>query len=182
MKRNVKIFDGMRHSVTLLLAVLMMTVTGCDFMRVLAGRPTSKDIENKRLEIIKAEEAALQAKLDSIRLQEEKRVADSLAAMQALVSAGVVLSGPERLGGLVAESLPSKYHVVAGAFKDGKNAQKLADEASAKGYKVALLECRRGMIAVGLCPSDNIAEVASSYDALKNETFFPKDAWVLVME
>ena len=173
MKPNVKIFDGMRHSVTLLLAVLMMTVTGCDFMRVLAGRPTSKDIENKRLEIIKAEEAALQAKLDSMRLQEEKRVADSLAAMQALVSASVVLSGPERLGGLVAESLPSKY---------GKNAQKLADEASAKGYKVALLECRRGMIAVGLCPSDNIAEVASSYDALKNETFFPKDAWVLVME
>ena len=116
MKPNVKIFDGMRHSVTLLLAVLMMTVTGCDFMRVLAGRPTSKDIENKRLEIIKAEEAALQAKLDSMRLQEEKRVADSLAAMQALVSAGVVLSGPERLGGLVGESLPSKYHVVAGAF------------------------------------------------------------------
>ena len=111
-----KLMSLSRKFIAIILAVLMMTVTGCDFMRVLAGRPTSKDIENKRLEIIKAEEAALQAKLDSMRLQEEKRVADSLAAMQALVSTGVVLSGPERLGGLVAESLPSKYHVVAGAF------------------------------------------------------------------
>ena len=182
MKRNVKIFDGMRHNVILLLAILMMTATSCDFMRVLAGRPTSKDIETRRLEIIKAEEAALQAKLDSIRIQEEKKVADSLAAMESLVSAGVVMSGPERLGGLVEESLPSHYYVIAGAFKERKNAQKLADDAAAKGYKVSLLECRRGMVAVGLCPTDNIAELGLAYESLKNELFFPKDAWVLVME
>ena len=182
MKPNVKIFDGMRHNVTLLLAVLMMTATSCDFMRVVAGRPTSKDIESKRLEMIKAEEAALQARLDSIRLQEEKKVADSLAAIEAFASAGVVMSGPERLGGLVAEELPSRYYVIAGAFKDRKNAQKLADEAVAKGYKASLLDCRRGMVAVGLCQSDNVAEVGSAYGTLKGEPFFPKDAWVLVME
>lgn len=182
MKHNVKIFDGMRHNVTLLLAVLMMTVTSCDFMRVLAGRPTSKDIEDKRLEIIKAEEAALQAKLDSIRLQEEKKVADSLATIESFASAGVVMSGPERLGGLVAENLPSRYYVIAGAFKDRKNAQNLADDAAAKGYKSSLLDCRRGMVAVGLCPSDNIAEVGAAYASLRNEAFCPKDAWVLVME
>ena len=181
MKRNVKIFDGMRHNVILLLAILMMTATSCDFMRVLAGRPTSKDIETRRLEIIKAEEAALQAKLDSIRLQEEKKVADSLAAIESFISAGVVMSGPERLGGLVAEVLPSRYYVIAGAFKDRNNAQKLADAAVAKGYKTSLLDCRRGMVAVGICPSDNIADVCSAYEALKNEPFFPKDAWVLVM-
>ena len=182
MKRNVKIFDGMRHDVTLLLAVLMMTVTSCDFMRVLAGRPTSKDIEDKRLEIIKAEEAALQARLDSIRLKEEKKVADSLAAMESFASAGVVIAGPERLGGLVAEELPSRYYVIAGAFKDRNNAQKLADEAAAKGYKSTLLDCTRGMVAVGLCPSANVAQAGSAYAALKSEPFFPKDAWVLVME
>ena len=182
MKRNVKIFDGMRHNVTLLLAVLMMTVTSCDFMRVLAGRPTSKDIETRRLEIIKAEEAALQAKLDSIRLQEEKKVADSLATVDSFASAGVVMSGPERLGGLVAEGLPSRYYLIAGAFKERKNAQKLADAATDKGHKASLIDCRRGMVAVGLCPSDNITEVGSAYKSLKSEPFFPEDAWVLVME
>ena len=105
-----------------------------------------------------------------------------LAAMESLVSAGVVMSGPERLGGLVEVSLPSHYYWIAGAFKERKNAQKLADDAAAKGYKVSLLNCRRGMVAVGLCPSDNIAEVGLAYESLKNELFFPKDAWVLVME
>lgn len=182
MKHNVKIFDGMRHYRTLLLAVLMMTVTSCDFMRVLAGRPASKDIEDKRLAIIKAEEAALQAKLDSLRLLEERKVADSLAAIESFASAGVVMSGPKRLGGLAVEELPSRYYLIAGAFKDRKNAQKLADEAAAKGHKASLIDCRRGIVAVGLCPSDNIAEVGSAYEALKGEQFFPKDAWVLVME
>ena len=56
----------MNKNILPLLLVMMFVVTGCDFFRMVAGRPTSKDIEKKRLEIIKAEEAALQARLDSI--------------------------------------------------------------------------------------------------------------------
>lgn len=182
MKRNMKIFDGRRHAVVLALAVFMMTATACDFMRVLAGRPTGKDIENKRVEIMKAEEAALQARLDSIRQAEQKMAADSVAAVEYLTSCGVVMSGPERFGGLASPGLPARYYVIAGAFKDRGNARKLADAAASKGYDASLIDCRRGMVAVGLCPSDNIAQIGSVYEALKGETFCPPDAWVLVIE
>ena len=61
----------MRKSVILLMLAVMTVVTGCDFFRVLAGRPTGKDIDARRVEIMKSEEAALQARLDSIRRAEE---------------------------------------------------------------------------------------------------------------
>ena len=76
--------NDMRKSVILLLIGALLTLTGCDFFRVLAGRPTSKDIDAKRVMIMKAEEAALQARLDSIKKAEEKVVSDSLAAMDSL--------------------------------------------------------------------------------------------------
>ena len=56
----------MKKNILPALLALMLVVTGCDFFRMVAGRPTSKDIEKKRIEIMKAEEAALQARLDSI--------------------------------------------------------------------------------------------------------------------
>mgnify|MGYP002512948656 CR=1 FL=1 len=60
----------------LLLSGAMIMLTGCDFFRMLAGRPTSEDIENKRVEIIKAKEAAQKARQDSIaRVELEARKA-----------------------------------------------------------------------------------------------------------
>ena len=59
---------------------MMFVVTGCDFFRMVAGRPTSKDIEKKRLEIIKAEEAALQARLDSIAAVEAEKLQKQMDA------------------------------------------------------------------------------------------------------
>ena len=88
----------MRKSVILLVLAVMTVVTGCDFFRVLAGRPTGKDIDARRVEIMKSEEAALQARLDSIRRAEEKVVADSLAALDSLAAQGVIMTGASRLG------------------------------------------------------------------------------------
>lgn len=180
--QNVQYYDVMKKS-SLLLVLLMLTVfTGCDFLRAVAGRPVSKDIERKRLEIIKAEEDALQARLDSIRLEKEKVVADSLAAMDSLASYGVTMTGPDRLGGLAGTELSSRYYIIVGAFRESANARKLFDAASEKGYAPVLISCRSGMIAVGLCPSDNVTELEASYRALRKEAFCPKEAWILVSQ
>ena len=57
----------MRKSVLTVLALcIMLAMTGCDFMRKLAGRPTSEDIERARIEMLQAQELALQQKLDSL--------------------------------------------------------------------------------------------------------------------
>ena len=45
----------MKQSYILLGLAVMMTVTGCDFFRKIAGRPTSEYIEEKKLEILRAE-------------------------------------------------------------------------------------------------------------------------------
>jgi hypothetical protein len=172
----------MKKSSLLLVLLMPLLLTGCDFLRAVAGRPLSGDIEKKRIEIIKAEEDALQAHLDSIRQAELKVVNDSIAAMDSLAAYGVLMSGPERLGGLAATELESRYYIIVGAFRESANARKLFESASAKGYSPVLISCRNGMIAVGLCPSDRIVEVRESYEALKNETFFPKEAWILVSE
>ena len=65
----------MRKSIIFMLMVTLTVVTGCDFFRKLAGRPTSEDIENKRVAIMRAEEAARQAQ------KEKERSADVAAAL-----------------------------------------------------------------------------------------------------
>lgn len=73
----------MKKSTILMLMVTLAVVTGCDFFRKLAGRPTSVDIEEKRVAIMRAEEAAHQARQDSIRMEHQK-VVDSLAMMDSI--------------------------------------------------------------------------------------------------
>ena len=172
----------MRKSVIFLILAATLTLTGCDFFRVLAGRPTSKDIDTKRVQIMKAEEAALQARLDSIRRAEEKIVSDSLAALDSLAAQGVVISDASRLGGLVEEDRGPRYRIVIGVFRERNNAAKLASQVEAGGYAAELMDCGRGMIAVGVCPSDRIAQTFEDLTQLRSKSFCPKDSWILLNE
>ncbi len=63
---------------------MVMILSGCDFVRRVAGMPTGKDIEEKRLQIIEAEELELQQRLDSIRMEKERYQTDSLRALEEL--------------------------------------------------------------------------------------------------
>ena len=173
---------AMKKSVILLILAASLAVTGCDFFRVLAGRPTSKDIDAKRVMIMKAEEAQLQARLDSIRKAEARIVSDSLATLDSLAAQGVVMADASRLGGLVDESATPRYTIVIGAFRERSNAQKLAAQAQAAGFPAQLMECKRGMIAVGVCPSDRIARTFEDLTKLRKEAFCPKDSWILLNE
>ena len=172
----------MKRTAILLIITLALTVTGCDFFRRVAGRPVSADIENKRVAILKAEEAALQAYLDSVKMVREKVVSDSLAALDSLKAYGTMMNGPAVLGGLTGEPLSRRYHVIIGAFKARENAEKLASKAVSGGYDVQLIEFRRGLVAVGTCPSDKIAETVAEFGRLRNEKFCPGEAWILVNE
>lgn len=172
----------MKKSVIFLLFATMLAITGCDFFRMVAGRPVSADIERKRMEIMKAEEAALQAYLDSVKMVKEKIVADSLAALDTVKAYGLMMNGPSLLGGLSEDTLALRYHVVIGAFKTRSNAEKLAARAEEKGYETELIDFRRGMVAVGVCASDRIVETVSEFRKLRAESFCPAGAWILVNE
>ena len=176
----------MKKSYILLAAAVVMLVSGCDFFRKLAGRPTSEDIEAGRLELVRirkeAEIAVEQARLDSIR-QVQKAIQDSLAAYDSLRQQVGSLLNPAKLGGLFASKLESRYYVIVGAFRSRANAEGLVKRINEEGeYAPALINFRNGMIAVGVSPQNRVQDAVSALKEIRKEPFCPEDVWILVNE
>lgn len=171
----------MKKSLFILLAIAALSLTGCDFMRKLAGRPTSDVIESKRLEILRAQEAVEQARLDSLR-REQQMVLDSIAALDSIRQQGGTILNPAQLGGLFATKLEARYYIIIGAFNVRANAEALMTKVAEVGYSPALISFRNGKIAVGLCPVNTLPDALTSLMAVKEESFCPSDAWILVNE
>ena len=169
----------MKKSYIILALTALLMFTGCDFMRKLAGRPTSEDIENKRIELLRAEEAALQARLDSLKQVEQKMLQDSLNVLDSIRQLGGSILNPASMGGLFATKLEARYYVIVGAFKYRSNAEALLKTVQQKGYRPALISFRNGRMAVGLCPSNNIKDAFEGLKKVKQESFCPSDVWVL---
>lgn len=172
---------GMKKTIILMLMVTLTIVTGCDFFRKVAGRPTSEDIEAKRIAIMKAEEAAHQARLDSIRMEHQK-VVDSLAMMDSIRQQGGSILNPASLGGLFATKLESRYYIIVGSFRSRANAESLLAKAADLGYSPAMISFRNGLIAVGLAPANTLKDSYSSLKKVRLEKFCPSDVWILVNE
>lgn len=165
-----------------MIAVMLM-MSGCDFMRKLAGRPTSEDIENKRIELLRAEEAALQARLDSLRLVEQKMLQDSLNALDSIRQLGGSILNPASLGGLFATKLEARYYIILGSFRSRANAEGLFNTARNAGYRPALISFGKGgLIAVGVSPVNRLSDALSALGEVKKEKFCPDDVWILVNE
>ncbi len=172
----------MRKSFLLLVPIVLMAVTGCDFMRTVAGRPTEEELVKKRIEILKAEEAAVQARIDSLKAAEEKSVRDSLATAAAVKPYKVMYGGPEKLRGIAGRGLDYKYYIIVGVFRESRNARDIFNAASAKGYSPVLINSRSGMMAVALAPTNSRERIEQTYQKVRKETFCPSDAWVLINE
>lgn len=181
----------MKKSILPILLAVMLTVTGCDFFRMVAGRPTSKDIEKKRIEIMKAEEAVLQARIDSIAKVEaeaQKALQDSVEALAYISENRITLHSSSRLGGIEKDELTdptsgTMYRVILGSFKDRGNAEKLLAKVGQAGdFWPHLIVLHNGMIAVAACPSDRIQNVVWGLKELKTSDVCPADAWILKCE
>ena len=170
----------MKKTYILLAFVVMSTVTGCDFFRKLAGRPTSEDIEQKRIEIMRAQEAAHQARLDSIKMEHQK-VVDSLVIVDSIRQQGGTLHNSASLGGLDAAQFEARYYIVVGSFRSRTNAETQLKKVPAE-YSPAIFNFQNGMYAVGAAPSDNLKDAYASLKKLRAEKFCPSDVWILVNE
>ena len=173
----------MKKSYLLLIIATMLCLTGCDFMRKLAGRPTSEDVELKRIEILRAEEAALQARLDSLRNVEQRMIQDSLDALDSIRQIGGSILNPASLGGLFATKLEARYYIILGSFRTRANAEALFNVAKDAGYKPALISFGKGgLIAVGVSPVNKLSDAFTALNSVKKEKFCPNDVWILVNE
>ena len=177
----------MKRSVILSLALAALLLSGCDFLRSLAGRPTSGDLEEKRAAIERAqEEARHQATLDSLE-KVRQRMADSLAALEAhlldsLSQAKGTILNPTRLGGLYTTKLESRYYIVVGAFRTRSYAERKLNRCSEAGYTATIISFRNGLLAVAVCPSDSLNETVKRLRELRGNGICPPDGWILVNE
>ena len=179
----------MKKSYILLVLVTMMTVTGCDFFRKLAGRPTSDVIEIKRQEMVADLEfkAARQKAIEDSLAIVAKNEADSIEACQYIKENGIRMYSSASLGGIVLDDetggYVGQYRVIVGSFKDKTNAQKkLAQVESAGEFGSHFIRMRNGMIAVATCPVDQIQNALAGLRELQRIGVCPEDGWILKID
>ena len=177
----------MKRSVILILACAALLLSGCDFVRTLAGRPTSDDLEVKRSHIERAENVArYQARIDSLE-RVRVRLADSLAALDAHLldslsqTKGTILN-PTKMGGLYTTKLESRYYIVVGAFRTRSYAERKLTECNKAGYTATIISFRNGLLAVAICPSNSLNESLKVLREVRGNGICPQDGWILVNE
>ena len=171
--------------------LLLLMLSGCDFLRGLAGRPTSEDIARKRdsletVQRLRAEEAARllaaeQRRADSLAAR-ERYVRDSLSAEQELRDRHVMRLTPAQLKGLYHMSLDRKYYVITGSYRERANALKKQRSLSDAGYESEIISFYNGFHAIGAGATDHVAEALSLLKELLGKKLCPTDAWILVNE
>ena len=193
----------MRKAITIAaFAVIVCLLGGCDFFRVLAGRPTSREIEAKRMLILGQDTLSQQAATDPARpvldLLPGEDTADGTQTTPQTEQVKVPKTEPTppappanlgntkistRSSATFTQNRPEyRYYVMIGTFSTRENAVKLASRVEAAGYTTALIPFRSGLTAVGVCPSDDLGVVCNALEKLRSESFCPKDAWILNIE
>lgn len=177
----------MKHKVLFPIFVLAVFLfSGCDFIRTIAGRPTTEDLQSKRLVIQRQEEARLQARLDSME-KAQQHMADSLAALETHLldslsqTKGTILN-PSELGGLYTTKLETRYCIVVGAFRTRAYAERKLKKCEEAGYTATIVSFRNGMLAVAVCPSDDLNVTLRKLRELRGKSICPADGWILVNE
>lgn len=165
----------------MLFMVSLLSLTGCDMFRRLAGRPTGKELEQMRLEMMQRQEAEHRERIDSLR-KVEAALADSIAVLDSIRQMHGTILNPSDIGGLFTTRLDSRYYIVVGSFKSRENAESLLVSVKEHGYSPVLISFRNGFNAIGIAPADDLHRIFLSLKKVREEDFCPEDVWILVNE
>jgi len=173
-------------SISLILIYSVAAFSSCDFLRKVAGRPTSEDLAlGKRLLEMKQ-----QMKADSLRrvqdsleivaqLIKEQEYKDSLTAVARLDSMGTNLSAVFRFGEPQNE-IPGKFSAIVGVYRSNYMAAEKMSAAIHNGFEPFTINFEGGERAVCLVSSDNLADVADAIEEGRRTKDCPFDAWIYV--
>lgn len=193
----------MRRNLIFIMLVLASTLTSCDYMRKMTGRPTSEEVaqikgEIERLELLRQEEATLRANIDSLYAVREA-LQDTISSVIAAQSDSVAATEQEvevieivqpvqvaqtQKRPVVDNSryltpyLENRYYVIIGVFQEYRNARALMEKAAKYGYSPVLVGCKDGLIGVGVCPVDEYEDAIRAQQILRREKFCPADIWI----
>ncbi len=147
-----------------ILMMLAFSLTSCDFFRSLVGKPTSAELEQMRMEVLK-------------KAERERFVADSIKAAE---EAARMASQSAELP-MVAEGDP-RFHVIVGCFKIQDNANNLRQILTKDGYSPKKIVFKSGYDAVSLFQSDDFEQAMRALWNFKESPYCPEDIWIYDMK
>ena len=135
-----------------------VTLSSCDAVRSMLGKPTSQDLEQLRLE---QEAARQQARLDSSAAEQAE--AERIAAEQEAA----------------AHRVSSRYYVAMGGFKVPENAVNYKAYLEKQGYDILAVRFKTGYDVLLTSGTDNYYEaLRSMYNFMEYERTCPYDIWI----
>lgn len=170
-------------------ALMLMTCTGCDFIRASLGKPTSSDL-NKISEEIKAREQYLRDSVAAVRAAQARLAAgDSTVAAPAVaapapapvpesVSTSASAVAPAPVPSSASSSDLKKYYAVAGAFKNPEGAEKYVNKLQENGFQIRLFDFKSGLKVVCVGGSDSIEDARADLEALRKLHLSDSDPWI----
>lgn len=156
------------------LASVAVLVTGCDFFRRLAGRPTSEIIEALR-EASMAENAVPSE--DTVAVAEA--VKDSLVESEPMVEPKVDPKPEPKTETVTVAEGKKRFYVVVASFSNPDNARKSLERMKERGYPGELLSAKGGYTVVGICGTNDELEAKESLKQLQRQDFCPKGVWII---
>lgn len=171
----------------LVLLLLVFLVSGCDFFRMLAGRPTSRELSERRavVERVQARRAAIADSLEQVRRDSialvQKAEADSLHAIDTLTLIGKYHKA-SAYRNIAASRLKSRYAVVVGVFSTEANAERMLSQYSKEGFEGYVLKYRSPLMAAVVSPCNKVADVLEAYRKVRNLPFSSSQTWIIVNE
>lgn len=170
----------MRRTTKLMLFVVTALVAcGCDYVRMLAGRPTSADIAAKK-ERIEMAELRKKAVADSLA-EVQRRIKDSISVRELLEHQGRIHNARD-LRNFRQTALKPGYYIILGAFSNLSNADNLRQSALDEGVDVIMIDCPSGLHVISVEPEQDLVSAGSRMNSVSGFPFFPKDAWILEVQ
>ena len=147
-----------KYSVIGLLSVLLLA-GGCDFLRSMAGRPTTEELTTLRQQ---AEEQPVPVEDTVAVAMEDEEAWPDILSVEAPVPASPV----------------SGYLVIVGAYRVPRHAQRSAERYRRLGYEASIVKYGAVEL-VGLCPAGDREEARRSLSDLRAKGVGPKGSWIL---
>ena len=88
---------------------------------------------------------------------------------------------PSKLGGIAHSDLKEKYAIVAGAYRHREYAERKVKELDQKGYPASIVSFRNGLMAVVICPSNELDATVKKLEELRGTDVCPQDGWILTL-
>lgn len=170
----------MKKVATLLLILsFLSSVAGCDFLRRVAGRPTSADIE-------RIGNAISEFRQDSIR-KCRQRIADSLLMADSIARQGISEDFGVKFSGVFTFGEPSsermkKYNLIVGVYRYLSSFAPKVAELSGRGFNPFEINFPGGEYALCLGSCDNAEGLRELISRGRGCGVCPKDAWIYVNE